>query len=55
MVGDLPAVISAVEGGQDVNALDDDGATALMGASTKGKLEVVDYLLCKGANANTKV
>lgn len=43
-----------VENGADVNAVSQDGTTALMLAAQSEKLDVVNYLLEHGADANKK-
>ena len=60
LLGHLPSVVAALDGsgGQaavDVDARDGDGATALMGAAAKGRLDVVDLLLARGAGVDLKV
>jgi len=40
LVGQAASVAAALEAGQDANATDDDGCTALMGAAAKGHVEV---------------
>lgn len=52
--GDLAAVKQAIEAGTDVNATTQYGNTALSYACNKGHLEIVRYLLDKGATINTK-
>lgn len=51
-LGDLAKVRSLVEGGVDPNAKSRYGATALSFASDKGHIQVVRYLLDKGAEIN---
>ena len=45
----LEAVRLCLELGNDVNAVDGDGRTALMGAAHKGRDEIVRFLVVKGA------
>jgi len=50
--GDLAAIKQLVADGVDVNAANQYGATALSFAADKGHIEVVRFLLDKGANPN---
>ena len=50
--GDLPAVRARLAAGDDVNAVDQFGATALNVASFHGHLDVVRELLKVGANVH---
>ena len=50
--GDLPAVRARLAAGDDVNAADPDGNTALHEASFNGHLDVVRELLKAGANVH---
>jgi ankyrin repeat protein len=52
--GDLPAIQTALAGGDDINGRDKSGATALMWAANGGHAEVVKLLLEKGADVNVK-
>jgi ankyrin repeat protein len=52
--GTLPSVRCLVDNGADVNARDEDGATALELAVSGGHWEVVKWLLDKGADVNTR-
>lgn len=52
--GDLEAVRLFREAGQDVNAADDTGETALMRAAAGGRVELVDILLAGGADPRAK-
>ncbi len=52
--GDLATVKQIVEAGADVNAATQYGNTALSYASNRGHMEIVRYLLDKGATINTK-
>ena len=52
--GHLDVVQALLAKGADVNAKDNDGATALMLASQNGHLDVVQALLAKGADVNAK-
>lgn len=48
-------LLSVFSKGADVNAQDDNGETALMRACANGKLEIVKYLISKGADVNAKI
>ncbi len=50
--GDLETVQSLIEQGADVNAIDNNGNTALMWASARGHTETVGFLIDKGADVN---
>lgn len=51
--GDIATIQTMLENGTDVNAKDDTfGHTALIIASRKGRSEVVELLLAKGADSN---
>lgn len=50
--GDIGTVRKMLDSGQDINAKDADGQTALMRATATGRLEVVQLLLEKGAALN---
>jgi len=50
--GDIAKVKKALENGEDVNSQDIAGQTALMYASETGRIEIVKYLVQKGANVN---
>jgi uncharacterized protein len=50
MAGDAAAVRAALTGGEDVNAAQGDGMTALHWAARRGDLDVVRMLLAAGAN-----
>lgn len=52
--GELARVQQAIEAGVDVDAKTAYGATALSFAADRGHLEVIRYLLDKGANPNAK-
>lgn len=52
--GDLPAVQTFLSQGADVNAMDDNGKTALIAAAFKNHTEVVNFLLENGADVNAK-
>ena len=48
--GDFSSLQQLVDRGSDVNAGDKMGATALMKAAEKGRIEMVELLLSKGAD-----
>jgi ankyrin repeat protein len=50
----LEAIEICIENGVDVNAVNDKGETALHGAATSGRDEVVKYLVEKGAKLDVK-
>lgn len=50
--GNLDKVKTLIKNGANIDAIDNRGVTALIGASTSGKLEVVKYLITQGANIN---
>ena len=52
--GKLPVVQRLITKGADVNAMDGEGATALMYASLNGHRGVVEALLAKGAEVNVR-
>ena len=52
--GNTKGVIEAINAGANVNAKDNDGATALIGAAYYGRTEVAELLLKHGADVNTK-
>src|SRR5690349_4479256 len=54
MSGDAAAVRAALTGGEDVNAAQGDGMTALHWAARRGDLDVVKMLLAAGANVRAK-
>ena len=51
--GNGPAVALLLQRGANVNALHDDGSTALMAAAENGSLPFVKALLQSGADVNT--
>ena len=51
-VGDVEQMQALVQQGADVNAVDDDGDTALYYALSNGDTDIVDLLLDHGANPN---
>lgn len=51
---DLAKIKVALASGEDVNAVGDGGANALMWASKNNHIEIVDFLLSKGADVNAK-
>lgn len=53
-LGESDNVASLLRRGADVNGLDSEGETALIGASTWGRDNVVKVLLAAGANPNLK-
>ncbi|MDE3117836.1 MAG: ankyrin repeat domain-containing protein [Nitrospirota bacterium] len=52
--GDLPTVQTLVTQGADVNAVNENGSTALHVAADRGRTEVVRFLLNHGASVNIK-
>lgn len=52
--GDLTKVRTEVEGGAAVDIRDSGGRTALMLAAESGRMEVVEYLVSKGADVNAE-
>lgn len=50
--GDMAALRALIGSGQDVNALDRYGQTALMLAAMRGHVEVVELLIAHGADLN---
>ena len=52
--GDAKAVAAALDGGARVNATNEIGVTALWIAAGKGKLDVIDLLICRGADVNAR-
>src|SRR5262245_3041615 len=52
--GDVAAMQAALDNGADVNASNEYGVTALWIAAGKAKLEVVEFLVKKGANVNAR-
>lgn len=50
--GDLDAVKAEIEGGRKVDSKDIAGQTALMYAAETGRMEVLEYLVSKGADVN---
>jgi|GEM_PF-401579 len=52
--GDLPTVQTLVAQGADVNAVNENGSTALHFAADKGRTEVVRFLLDHGSSVNVK-
>jgi outer membrane protein assembly factor BamB len=51
---DEKAVIAALDAGADVNAKNEIGVTALWIAASKGKLEIVELLVKRGADVNAQ-
>ena len=51
-MGDLTAVKSIIDGGVNVNAVDKDGFTPLHWAPENNRLDIVNYLIAKGADVN---
>ena len=52
--GDLDRVKAAVIRGEDIDGRDSNGDTALHDACRKGHVDIVNYLLANGANAELK-
>ena len=52
--GDLALVEGLLRRGIDVNARNDDGGTALYGATVGGQLQVIEFLLARGADVNLR-
>lgn len=52
--GDLNMIEELIDEGMDVNAVDENGKTALMWTSQGGFYEAVNYLVLKGANVNLR-
>jgi outer membrane protein assembly factor BamB len=52
--GDNKAIIAALDKGADVNAKNEYGITALWIAASKGKTEVIELLLARGANPSAR-
>jgi ankyrin repeat protein len=50
----LEAVVAAVESGNDVNAADDNGWTALHGSAYTGANAIIEFLASKGAKMDVK-
>ena len=50
--GDLNRVCALLDGGADVNALDEHGQTALMNAAHRGDADLVQILIQRGAKLN---
>ncbi|MCP4981490.1 MAG: hypothetical protein GY935_13460 [Gammaproteobacteria bacterium] len=50
--GDMDKVRTEIEGGRDVDSKDAAGQTALMYAAENGRIEVVKYLVSKGADVD---
>ena len=50
--GNLAGVEAAIAADADVNAIDNDGNTALMWAAFNGNIDIVRFLLDRGADAN---
>ena len=52
--GNLDKVRAEIEGGTSVDSRDASGQTALMYAAESGRMEVVEYLVSKGADVNAE-
>lgn len=52
--GDLDTIKSQLDGGRDIESRDIAGQTALMYAAESGQMEVVKYLVSRGADVNAK-
>jgi len=52
--GNLEQVKTEIEGGREVDSKDIAGQTALMYAAETGRMEVIKYLVSKGANVNAR-
>lgn len=52
--GDLNAVRAAIDAGADVNGLNEMGISALYIAASKGKFEVTEFLVNRGADVNCR-
>ena len=52
--GDLDKVRAEIEGGRTVDSKDIAGQTALMYAAETGRMQVLEYLVSKGADVNAK-
>ncbi len=52
--GNLGKIKMLIKNGANIDVIDNRGLTALVGASTNGKLEVVKYLISQGADINIR-
>ena len=52
--GDIDTVKSLLDGGADIEAIDEDGRSALMLAAYHGNYEIMELLLDRGADVNAK-
>ena len=50
--GDVAALARSLDGGADVNALNQHGQTAIMNAAHHGQIDLVQLLIARGADLN---